>query len=57
MGLKGAPYFQFMIATVVLAGLLYICCELYIDDVIVYGKDEDEFIANLTQVLQRLKTR
>ena len=58
MGLKGAPaYFQFMIATIVLSGLLYICCELYIDDVIVYGQDEDEFIENLTKVLERLQTR
>ncbi len=58
MGLKGAPsYFQFMIATVVLAGLLYICCELYIDDVIVYGKNEDEFLDNLEKVLQRLQER
>lgn len=58
MGLKGAPaYFQFMIATMVLSGLLYICCELYIDDVIVYGQNEDEFIANLIQILERLQTR
>ncbi len=58
MGLKGAPaYFQFMIATVVLTGLLYICCELYIDDVVVFGKDEDEFLLNLEKVLQRLKEK
>ena len=58
MGLKGAPaYFQFMIATIVLSGLLYICCELYIDDVIVYGQNEDEFIDHLTKVLDRLQTR
>ena len=38
MGLKGAPsYFQQMIATVVLVGLLYHTCELYIDDILIYG--------------------
>ncbi len=58
MGLKGAPsYFQSMIATVVLSGLLYICCELYIDDVIVFGRDESEFLNHLEQVLQRLQER
>ncbi len=58
MGLKGAPaYFQFMIATVVLVGLLYFCCELYIDDVIVFGKDEEEFLNNLERVLSRLQEK
>jgi hypothetical protein len=38
MGVKGAPsYFQAALATVVLAGLLHIICELYIDDIIVHG--------------------
>ena len=44
MGLKGAPsYFQQAMATVVLAGLMYVICELYLDDIIVHGKTEDEF--------------
>ena len=48
MGLKGAPsYFQGVLASIVLVGLLYFICELYIDDIIVYGRDEDEFLANL----------
>ena len=39
MGVKGAaPYFQQFIAVTVLAGLMYICTEAYIDDVIVHGK-------------------
>ena len=58
MGTKGAPaYFQFMIATIVLAGLLYICCELYIDDVIVHGQDESDFLTNLEKVLARLQEK
>jgi transposase InsO family protein len=56
MGLKNAgPYFQRVMATVVLAGILYVICELYIDDVFVFGKDEDEFLANLRSVFQRFR--
>ena len=32
---------------VVLAGLLYLICEIYVDVLIVYGVDEDDFIPNL----------
>ena len=56
MRLKGAPsYFQAMIASVVLAGLMYVVCEAYIDDIIVTGQTEDEFCNNLEQVLQRFE--
>jgi hypothetical protein len=58
MGLKGAPsYFQRVMATVVLAGLMYVACELYIDDILVFGKDEDEFVNNLDKVLTALARR
>ena len=51
MGLKGAPaYFQKVLATVVLIGLIQISCELYIDDVLVYGRTFEEFLANLKKV-------
>jgi hypothetical protein len=54
MGLKGAPaYFQKVLATVVLIGLIQISCELYIDDVLVYGRTFDEFLANLKKVFER----
>lgn len=54
MGLKGAPsYFQKVLATVVLCGLIQISCELYIDDVLVFGKTEDEFLARLEEVFKR----
>ncbi len=56
MGLKNAAsYFQRVMATVVLAGLMYIACELYIDDILVFGKDEDEFVSNLQAVFTRLR--
>jgi transposase InsO family protein len=56
MGLKGAPaYFQQMMATVVLAGLMYIVCELYIDDVIIPATSEDDFLERTRKVLQRFR--
>ena len=56
MGLKNAgPYFQRVMATVVLAGIIYVLCELYIDDVFVFGNDDDEFVANLREVFLRFR--
>jgi hypothetical protein len=56
MGLKGAPsYFQQIIATVVLAGLFYIICEVYIDDIIVHGPTEIDFLNNIEEVFKRLR--
>ena len=56
MGLKGAPsYFQRMLATVVFCGLIHLIMELYIDDVIVHGPDDIEFIKRLRQVFERLR--
>jgi hypothetical protein len=56
MGLKSAPsYFQQQMQSVVLSGLVGEICELYIDDIIIYGKTEEEFLANLERVFQRLK--
>ncbi len=56
MGLKNAAaYFQKMMATVVLSGIIYVMCELYIDDVFVFGKDEHEFLDNLRLVFTRMR--
>jgi len=56
MGLKNAAsYFQRVMATVVLIGLIYLICELYIDDILVFGKNEDDFIDNLEKVFKRLR--
>eukprot|EP01040_Poterioochromonas_malhamensis_P021851 gene21851-26450_t len=55
MGIKSAPsYFQQKM-TEVLQGLIYSICEIYIDDIIIFGRTEEEFLDNLHKVLKRLK--
>jgi hypothetical protein len=45
MGLKGAAsYFQRMMASKILAGLLYIFVEFYLDDALVYATKDEEFL-------------
>ena len=57
MGLAGAPsFFQRSISTKVLNGLLMVICDLYLDDLIIYGQSHDEFLRNLETVLERFKT-
>lgn len=56
MGLKGAPsYFQRVMATTVLVGLVYVICEVYLDDILVIGASEEEFLVNLRKVLTRFR--
>ena len=58
MGLRGAPaYFQKAMCTEVLNGLLYHICEIYLDDIIIFGKTEEEFHENLSIVLERLSEK
>jgi transposase InsO family protein len=53
-GPKRAPsYFQEMMAAVVLAGLVYFICEIYLDDCIIHAADNASFLARLETVLQR----
>ena len=55
MSLKEAEaYFQGVLASIVLSGLVYFICELYIDDLIIYATTETEFVTRLEQVLERL---
>jgi hypothetical protein len=45
MGLKGAPsYFQHVMQSEVLHGLMYLICELYIDDVIIFAETEEQMV-------------
>jgi hypothetical protein len=55
-GLKtAAAYFQKTISEI-LKGLIYLACEAYIDDIIIYGETEEEFLRNnLEKVLLRFK--
>jgi hypothetical protein len=56
MGLKGAPaYFQRVMATVVLVGLIYTTCELYLDDIFLYADTEQAFLARIRQVFERFR--
>jgi hypothetical protein len=56
MGLKGAPsYFQKEMATLVLGGLIHIILELYIDDILIHGKTEEEFLERVRKVFERLR--
>ena len=55
MGLIGAGgYFQQTLALVVLSGLLYIICELYIDDILLYAQTNREFITRVRQIFERM---
>lgn len=55
-GLKNAPsYFQRVISSVVLAGLVGVICEVYIDDVITYGDTEEQLFENLSIILTRFR--
>jgi len=52
--LKGPPhYFQQQMILIVLAGLIYYIYEVYLDDIIVHGKGEDEFCHRTSLILQR----
>jgi hypothetical protein len=56
MGLKGAPsYFQRVMSTIVLSGIVMYKCEIYLDDIIVFGRDEIEFIQNLEEIFKRFE--
>jgi hypothetical protein len=53
-GPKRAPsYFQEQIAPVVLAGLIYLICEMYLDDCIVFATGDEQFIERLETVFKR----
>jgi len=55
MGLKGAPgYFQGQMQ-IVLGALLMMCCALYIDDILIWGKTNAELLVNLRKVFERLR--
>ena len=54
---RAPSYFQEQMVKAVLNGLIYHCCEMYLDDCIVYSKGEAEFLTNLKKVSERLKLK
>jgi hypothetical protein len=44
-----------MLSKVVLAGLVYVICENYMDDIIIYGDSLQELDDRFREVLSRLK--
>ena len=55
-GPKRAPsYFQEIMATVVLAGLICMICEMYIDDCTVFGDTNIEFVSRLQLIFDRFR--
>ena len=57
-GPKRAPsYFQEMMASIVLLGLIYNICEMYLDDCIVHAKGSDEFLQRLEIVFKRFSDK
>jgi hypothetical protein len=55
MGPKGAGSYLQQMMQKVLSGLLYVICEVYMDDIHIYGSTEKEFLHNLEQVFQSLQ--
>ena len=51
---KWAPsYFQEIMATVVLTGLMHMICEMYIDGCTVFGDTNIEFVSRLRLIFKR----
>jgi len=56
MGPKGAPsYFQQHMCTTILAGLIHIILEVYLDDIIVFASTEGEYLQRIQTVFDRLR--
>jgi hypothetical protein len=41
--------------TIVLMGLMFVICEVYIDDILVYGNDAEDYLQNMRSVFERLR--
>ena len=54
-GLANAPSLFQRIMDLVLAGLSWECCLVYVDDIIVFAKTLEEHVVRLTQVFERLQ--
>jgi hypothetical protein len=52
-----ANFFQKTMACEVLMELLFQVCEIYIDDILVFGRTEDEYVENLEIILLRFRNK
>ena len=52
---RASSYFQEIMATVVLVGLIYMICKVYIDDCSVFGDTNIEFVSRLRLVFERFR--
>jgi hypothetical protein len=58
MGLRNASgHFQQRLVYEVLMGLIWLICELYIDDLIVHAKTKEDFLRNLRNILERFSNK
>ena len=58
MGFKGSgPFFQRSMGNKVLAGYVTRICEIYIDDVLLFGTTDNEYLSNTRKVLGRLREK
>ena len=58
MGLNGSgPFFQQSMANTVLSGYVTRICEIYIDDVMIHGSTDNEYVDDTRKVLTRLRSR
>ena len=56
-GLKMAPsYFQYVMECI-LGDAIGVCCLVYLDDIIIFGDDEQSFLNNVDTVLQKMADR
>jgi hypothetical protein len=55
--LPSANFFQKSMSEYVLTGLLYKLCEVYIDDMLIYGRTDTEFIDNVRLIFQRCRDK
>ena len=55
-GPKRAPsYFQEIMATILLTGLIYMICDMYLDDCTVFGDTNIEFVSRLKLIFERFR--
>ena len=52
---NASSWYQQLMAGVVLAGILYLICEIYVDDCIVYGETQKSFSQTCEKYLNALE--